>query len=90
MAKSPNPKKEDAPTAEEKKQVEAAGIVLGNDPESLGQKSAPVDPALRTTKRAPSRRHGPLVDVDANGKFTSPLVQGKSFDALLDLIQFVS
>ena len=55
----------------------------------LGQKSAPVDPKVGTTERSSDRRYGPLVDVDAAGKFTSPFIKGKSFDSLIDLLQSV-
>lgn len=93
MAKSPSPKKkkkkESGPTNAEKKALEAAGMVLARGLVPFGQMSAPVDPKVGTTARSSDRRYGPLVDVDAAGKFTSPLVEGKSFDSLFELLQSI-
>ena len=76
-------------SAAQKKQFDALGIVIAKHPSPLAQKTIPVaiDAGLKKSSQTFLK---PLIDRDKQGKFTSPLAKGKSFDSLLSLIESTS
>ena len=76
-------------TEDEKQVLKSIGMVVTNFDVLLGQKSEPISDSKGTKGSGIKRKIEPMIMVDEDGNYSSPLLKHRTFSSLTDLVESI-